>query len=55
VNRDTPRLHRQEAGILGDLDPLISAGRIRAPRLRATVEHGSWFALITRRWLAQLL
>jgi aminoglycoside phosphotransferase (APT) family kinase protein len=47
VNRDTPRLHRQEARVLGDLDPLIRAGRIPAPRLRTTVEHGSWFALIT--------
>jgi len=46
VNPDTPRLHRQEARILGDLDPLIRSGRRPAPRLRATVEHGSWFALI---------
>jgi aminoglycoside phosphotransferase (APT) family kinase protein len=47
VNRDTPRLHRQEARILAELDPLISAGRIPAPRLRATVEHDPWFALVT--------
>jgi aminoglycoside phosphotransferase (APT) family kinase protein len=46
ANPDTPRLHRQEARILGDLDPLIMSGRLPAPRLRATVEHGSWFALI---------
>ena len=46
VNPDTPRLHRQEARVLGDLDPLIKSGRLPAPRLRATVEHGSWFALI---------
>jgi aminoglycoside phosphotransferase (APT) family kinase protein len=46
VNADTPRLHRQEARILGDLDPLIRSGRLPAPRVRATVEHGSWFALI---------
>jgi aminoglycoside phosphotransferase (APT) family kinase protein len=46
VNPDTPRLHRQEARILGDLDPLITSGRVPAPRLRATAEHGSWFALI---------
>ena len=46
VNPDTPRLHRQEARILGDLDPLIRSGRLPVPRLRATVEHGSWFALI---------
>jgi hypothetical protein len=46
VNPDTPRLHRQEAGILGDLDPLIRSGRLPVPRLRATAGHGSWFALI---------
>jgi aminoglycoside phosphotransferase (APT) family kinase protein len=46
VNPDTPRLHRQEARILDGLDPLIRSGRLPAPRLRATVEHGSWFALI---------
>ena len=46
VNSDTPRLHRQEARVLGDLDSLIMSGRLPVPRLRATVEHGSWFALI---------
>jgi aminoglycoside phosphotransferase (APT) family kinase protein len=46
VNPDTPRLHRREARVLGDLDPLISSGRLPVPRLRATVQHGSWFALI---------
>jgi aminoglycoside phosphotransferase (APT) family kinase protein len=46
MNPDTPRLHRQEARILGDLDPLIRSGRLPAPRLRATAECGSWFALI---------
>ena len=46
VNPDTPRLHRQEARILGDLDPLVRSGRLPVPRLRATVEHGSRFALI---------
>jgi aminoglycoside phosphotransferase (APT) family kinase protein len=46
VNPDTPRLHRQEARILDDLDPLIRSGRLPAPRVRATVEHGSWFALL---------
>jgi aminoglycoside phosphotransferase (APT) family kinase protein len=46
VNPDTPRLHRQEATILRGLDPLIRSGRLPAPRLRATAEHGSWFALI---------
>jgi hypothetical protein len=47
VNPDTPRLRRQEAGILGDLDPLIRPGRLPAPRPRATAEHDSWFALIS--------
>jgi aminoglycoside phosphotransferase (APT) family kinase protein len=46
VNQDTLKLHRQEARILGDLDPLIRSGRLPVPRLRATAEHGSWFALI---------
>lgn len=46
VNPDTPRLHRQEARVLADLDPLAASGRLPAPRLRATVEHGPWFALI---------
>lgn len=46
VNPDAPRLHRQEARILADLDPLIRSGRLPAPRLRATAEHSSWFALI---------
>ena len=46
VNPDTPRLHRQEARILGDLDPLIRSARLPEPRVRATVEQGSWFALI---------
>ena len=46
VNPDAPRLHRQEARVLGELGPLIRSGRLPAPRLQATVEHGSWFALI---------
>lgn len=46
VNRDTPRLHRQEARVLADLDPLASSGRLPVPRLRATAEYGPWFALI---------
>jgi aminoglycoside phosphotransferase (APT) family kinase protein len=46
VNPDTPRLHRQEARVLGDLDSLIGSGQLPVPRLRATVEYDSWFALI---------
>jgi len=46
VNPDTPRLHRQEARVLADLDPLASSGRLPVPRLRATAEYGPWFALI---------
>ena len=32
--------------MLADLDPLILAGRLPVPRLRGTVEHGPWFALV---------
>jgi aminoglycoside phosphotransferase (APT) family kinase protein len=39
-------MHRQEARVLADLDPLIMAGHLPAPRLRGTVEHGPWFALV---------
>ena len=46
VNPDTPRLHRQEARVLTDLDPLIAAGKLPVPRLRGTAELGPWFALI---------
>jgi hypothetical protein len=47
VNPGTPRLHRQEAGILRGLDPLIRSGQLPAPQLRAAAGHGSWFVLIT--------
>lgn len=46
VNPDTPRLHRQEARILAELDPVIAAGRLPVPRLRGTAELGPWLALI---------
>jgi aminoglycoside phosphotransferase (APT) family kinase protein len=46
LNPDAPRLHRQEARVLADLDPLIAAGRLPVPRLRGTAEHGPWFALV---------
>ena len=46
LNPDAPRLHRREARMLADLDPLILAGRLPVPRLRGTVEHGPWFALV---------
>ena len=46
VNPVAPRLHRQEARVLADLDPLILAGHLPVPRLRGTVEHGPWFALV---------
>jgi aminoglycoside phosphotransferase (APT) family kinase protein len=46
VNPDAPRLHRQEASVLADLDPLIAAGQLPVPRLRGTAEHGPWFALV---------
>lgn len=46
INRDTPRLHRQEARVLADLDSLIAAGQLPVPRLRGTAELGPWFALV---------
>lgn len=46
LNPDAPRLHRQEARVLADLDPLIAAGRVPVPRLRGTAELGPWFALV---------
>lgn len=46
VNPDAPRFHRQEARVLGELDPLIRRQQLPVPRLRATVTHGPWFALI---------
>jgi len=46
VNADAPRLHRQEARVLADLDPLIIARRLPVPRLIGTAEHGPWFALV---------
>jgi aminoglycoside phosphotransferase (APT) family kinase protein len=46
TNPDTPQFHRREAKMLAHLDPLIAAGRLPAPRLRGTAEHGPWFALI---------
>ena len=46
VNADTPRLHRQEARVLADLDPLIVTGQLPVPRLHGTAELGPWFALV---------
>jgi aminoglycoside phosphotransferase (APT) family kinase protein len=46
VNPDTPRLHRQEARVLADLDSLIGEGDLPVPRLWGTVELGPWFALV---------
>jgi aminoglycoside phosphotransferase (APT) family kinase protein len=45
-NPDTPRLHRQEARVLTDLDPLIATGRLPVPRLWGTAALGPWFALV---------
>src|ERR1700733_8718250 len=45
VNPDTPRLHRQEASVLADLDPVIVARHLPVPRLKGTAELGPWFAL----------
>lgn len=46
LNAETPQLHRQEAKVLAELDPLIVAGHLPVPRLRGTAEHGPWFALV---------
>jgi aminoglycoside phosphotransferase (APT) family kinase protein len=46
LNRDAPRLHRQEARVLAGLDSLIGARHLPVPRLRGTAEHGPWFALV---------
>lgn len=39
LNAEAPRMHRQEAKVLADLDPLILAGHLPVPRLRGTAEH----------------
>jgi aminoglycoside phosphotransferase (APT) family kinase protein len=46
LNSDAPRLHRQEARVLADLDSLIAAGQLPVPRLWGTAELGPWFALV---------
>jgi aminoglycoside phosphotransferase (APT) family kinase protein len=46
TNPDTPRLHRQEARVLADLDSLIAEGDLPVPRLWGTAELGPWFALV---------
>ena len=46
LNPDAPRFHRREAGLLTDLDPQITAGKIPVPRLRGTAESGAWFAFV---------
>jgi aminoglycoside phosphotransferase (APT) family kinase protein len=46
ANPDAPRLHRQEARVLADLDRLIASRRLPVPRLLGTAEVGAWFALV---------
>jgi hypothetical protein len=46
ANPDTPRMHRQEAGVLAALDPLIASGAVPAPRLRGRVDLGGWTVLV---------
>ena len=46
ANPETPRMHRREASVLADLDPVIVAGQLPVPRLRGTAEFGPWFALV---------
>jgi aminoglycoside phosphotransferase (APT) family kinase protein len=47
-NPDSPVMHRREARVLADLDPLIADGRLPAPRLCGTAELGPWFALVVQ-------
>jgi aminoglycoside phosphotransferase (APT) family kinase protein len=46
VNQQTPVMHRREAEVLRELDPLIAAGRVPAPRLRGTLDEHPWTALV---------
>jgi hypothetical protein len=46
ANPETPVFHRREARVLAELDPLIAAGQLPAPRLRGTAEVGPWFGLV---------
>lgn len=46
VNPDTPAMHRREAQVLRDIDPLIVAGGLPAPRLKGTLDLGPWTALV---------
>ena len=46
ANPETPRMHRREANVLADLDPVIVARGLPVPRLRGTAEFGPWFALV---------
>jgi aminoglycoside phosphotransferase (APT) family kinase protein len=46
LNPHAPRLHRQEARVLADLDSLIASGCLPVPRLWGTAELGPWFAFV---------
>jgi len=46
ANADSHRYHQREARVLAALDPLIAAGRLPVPRLRATATSGPWTALV---------
>ena len=47
ANPDSPVIHRAEAAVLAGLRPLITDGRLPAPRLWGTVDLPPWFALVT--------
>jgi aminoglycoside phosphotransferase (APT) family kinase protein len=46
ANADSHRYHQREGRVLAALDPLIAAGRLPIPRLRATATSGPWAALV---------
>lgn len=46
ANPQSPAMHRRESEVLRALDPLITAGRLAAPRLRGTLDHPPWMALV---------
>jgi len=46
LNPYSVSLHRREAQVLTEMDRFIGDRRLPVPRLRATVEVGSWFGLV---------
>lgn len=46
VNADSIALHRHEALVLAELDPITVARRLPVSRLRGVVDLGPWFAMV---------